>query len=47
LAVVYVPMIAYIAFELRRAPLVDDDGNIVSVSMTNHYHRRTRLTPAE
>jgi hypothetical protein len=30
LTVIYVPMIAFIAFELWRAPLVDDDGNIVS-----------------
>jgi hypothetical protein len=46
LAVIYMPMIAYIAFELWRAPLVDDNGNVISESTTDRFAiKQTRLKP--
>lgn len=44
LAVIYVPMIAYIAYELWRAPLVDDYGNIISEPTVDHSLKQTWLT---
>jgi hypothetical protein len=44
LAVIYVPMIAYIAFELWRAPLVDDKGSFISEPTTDRFSsKQTRL----
>jgi hypothetical protein len=46
LAAVYVPMIAYIAFELWRAPLVDDNGNAISGPTTDRFSiKQTGLKP--
>jgi hypothetical protein len=50
LAVIYVPMITYIGFELWRAPLIDENGNVIRESKNcAEHHPRTRasLTPAE
>jgi hypothetical protein len=50
LAVIYVPTITYIGFELWRAPLVDENGNVISDGKKrpeHHPRRRASLTPAE
>ena len=50
LAIIYVPITAYIAIELWLAPLVDENGNVISEDRKraeHHPRRRTSLTPAE
>jgi hypothetical protein len=50
LAMVYLPMIAFIGYEIWRAPLVDDDENIISDRTKRADHqvrKRASLTPAE
>ena len=50
LVVIYVPMIVYLAFEISRAPLLDEGGNVIGeVKLWTGHHPSTRasLTPAE
>jgi hypothetical protein len=47
LAVIYVPMITYIIYELWRAPLMDENGNVISEPTSDHSLTQTWLTPAE